>query len=756
MDVIGGALLSALLPLLFFWPLWTPKLADRLLIVKGDFTHQYYPLRAFAARVLASGHLPLWNAQIYGGQPALADPQMAVLYPPNLITALIVGHRFSLYVLEWQVIAHFMLAGLFMFCFVYRRTGRFWAAELAAIAFTFGGYLTSFPVQQVTILETVIWLPLVLLFLDWGLDGNTPGRVAQGAILAGLSLGLAILAGHPQTALYVFYVGAGYALWRWFETQKRSLHAAEGANSARRPWPTLLLLSLFPVVALGSAAVQWLPTAEFIGLSSRQAATYTFASSGLAWHELSVLLLPNFFGGSPLYTGVIALILAGWGLLARHHGRERWFWGILALLALLLALGGNSFLYSLFYLGVPGFAHVRDQERVLAIFAFSVAMLAGMGAQSLLGPLPGWARRRLRLFHRWLGRVWLLALLPAGFLYVLRAQALAGGGGNAGILEAFLDRYAFLLLIVALAWGLLLAIRRQRNSRPVVAALTLVLLFELFTVNWHYNLGTKAAQNIFPPSAATAWLQSHASDGRIASAGKLPAGDNAGLIYAWEDTTGNDPLRLQQTVQFAKNVDTWQRWRLLHVAYVVSRKPLHDDGLTFRFNDDRVAVYALSDPLPFAWLVHDVVTREEGPDTWETLNDPQFDLRHAAVVEPAAASAVTGFGRAESAPGDRVNVVSRENGRVILDVEAGKPAFLVLSQVFYPGWRARLDGTETSLYRANGLLQGLVVPAGKHRVEVAYRPSSFIWGLLITLLTLAGCAVALGWVWLGRRRQEGR
>lgn len=752
MDMIWGALLSALLPLLFFWPLWTPKLADRLSIVKGDFTHQYYPLRAFAARVLASGHLPLWNPHIYGGQPALADPQMAVLYPPNLITALIIGHRFSLYVLEWQVIAHFMLAGLFMFCFVYRRTGKLWAAELATIAFTFGGYLTSFPVQQVTILETIVWLPLVLLFLDWGLDGIAPGRMTQGAILAGLSLGLATLAGHPQTALYVFYVGFAYALWRWFESQN-GLRSAKADSGPRRPWPTLLPLALFPAVALGSAAVQWLPAAEFIGLSSRQAATYTFSSTGLSWHELSVLLLPNFFGGSPLYTGVIALILAAWSLLAAHHRRERWFWGMLALLSLLLALGGNSFLYSLFYLGVPGFAQVRDQERVLALFALAVAMLAGMGAQSLLSPLPGWARRRLRVFHRWLGRVWLLGLLPAGFLYVLRANALAGGGGDAGILEAFLDRYIFLLIVVALAWGLLLAIRRQRNSRLMVAALTLVLLFELFTVNWHYNLGEKATRSVFPPSAATAWLQSHASDGRIASAGKLPAGDNAGLIYAWEDTTGNDPLRLQQIVQFAKNVHTWQRWRLLHVTYVVSRKPLHDEGLDFRFSDDRVAVYALSDPLPFAWLVHDVVAREDGPATWETLNDPQFDLRHAAVVEPPA---IAGFGGTGETPDDRVIVVSRENERVILDVEADRPALLILSQVFYPGWLARLDGAGTVLYRADGLLQGLVVPAGKHRVEVVYRPASFTWGLLITLLTLAGCGVALGWAWLGRRRQQER
>jgi len=732
-DIILGTLLSILLPLLFFWPLWTPNLTDRRSIVIGDFTHQYYPLRAFAARELAAGRLPLWNPHIYGGQPGLADPQMAVLYPPNLIPALLFGNRFSLYLLEWQVILHFMLAALFMFWFVRRRTGHFLAGIVAAIAFTFGGYLTSFPVQQVTILETAVWLPLIFLFIDWGLDGETTNRLVAGSALAGLALGMAILAGHPQTALYLFYAALAFTIWRW---------RARGRGRSRE----LLILPMIPLVALGVAAAQLLPTAEFIARSSRQAASYTFASSGMAWHELTVLLLPNFFGGSPLYLGIATLALVIVALLLRRWGPERWLWAGMALLSLLLALGGNSFLYGLFYLGVPGFSKVRDQERALLLFSFAAAVLAGMGVSALLERLRVGDRGRLRLFHRWWGTILSFGLLPVGYLYVLRARALAGGGGDAGVIEGFLDRSLFLLVVAALVWAILWGIRRRGNRPLLGSLLVLILLFDLFSVNWQYNLSAKSPAQVFPPSSAVAWLQTHADEGRIASAGKLVAGANAGLIYNWEDTTGNDPLRLQRTVQFARKVSVWQRWQLLHVAYVVSHKPLHDENLSFRFNDDRVAIYSLNDPFPRAWLVHDVSVARSEDALWNMLNSPQTDLRKTAVVESAVEGRLDLDIASESGE-DRAEVRERTADRLLIETTSPAASLLVVSQVFYPGWIARLDGQDVTLYRVDGILQGVSVPPGVHQVELLFRPASFRWGLLISVLTLLMTGAILLRIW---------
>ncbi|HXV99494.1 MAG TPA: hypothetical protein VEC93_13810, partial [Anaerolineae bacterium] len=98
-------LLLILLPLLFFWRLLTSKPEDRLGIVEGDFTEQYFPLRAFTAREWVNGRVPLWNPALFGGQPALADPQSGALYPPHVLQALVLGWRgvgFPVWALEQQ------------------------------------------------------------------------------------------------------------------------------------------------------------------------------------------------------------------------------------------------------------------------------------------------------------------------------------------------------------------------------------------------------------------------------------------------------------------------------------------------------------------------------------------------------------------------------------------------------------------------------------------------------------------------------
>jgi hypothetical protein len=198
-----------LLPLLFWWRLWALYPADRMVIPEGDFTSQYYPLQLFAARELAEGRVPAWDPYLNAGQPGLADIQTGFFYPLNLLLNLVLA-LFDLPVtvglLQAQVVLHFSLASVFTYLLVRhlaRRAGarvpvaRF-AGAVAALTFTYAGYLTSFPVQQLTILETAIWLPLVLFFLDRACHHSRP---FPQLILAGVALACALLAGHPQTGL---------------------------------------------------------------------------------------------------------------------------------------------------------------------------------------------------------------------------------------------------------------------------------------------------------------------------------------------------------------------------------------------------------------------------------------------------------------------------------------------------------------------------------------------------------------------------
>src|SRR5438067_504361 len=203
-DLVAVLVLLFLVPM-FFWRLLTPTPADRLVIAQGDFSGQYYNFSAYQARRFDAGTLiPTWNPYNYAGSPFLADPQASAVYPLRWLFLALYGGRWSYGALEAEVIAHFLLTSLLTYLFARRITGRPLGGLVAAIAFTYGGYLNSFPIQQVTILESGTWLPLALLGIHQGTcprarPGLDLGRV-KWLIIAGLAWGMIFLGGHPQVA----------------------------------------------------------------------------------------------------------------------------------------------------------------------------------------------------------------------------------------------------------------------------------------------------------------------------------------------------------------------------------------------------------------------------------------------------------------------------------------------------------------------------------------------------------------------------
>ena len=259
-------------------------------------------------------------------------------------------------------------------------------AIVAAVTFAFGGYLTSYPIQQLAILEVNVWLPLILLLLNVGWERWQERGERRGMVWAGLALGLSVVAGHPQSSVYVFYVSVLY--WA-FETYR-------GRGNL---WSKAGLFCLFLLTGLGVAAVQLVPGLEFMLLSTRAEGTYHEMAHGFPLHDLLHIFLPGVLSQwSPLYVGILPLVL---GCLGVYLVRDRrvLFWAALALGALLLSLGGNTFLYSPFYLLVPGFSLFRGQERAAYVFSFAVAILAAYGASELLGSWTDVVEKRLRALN---------------------------------------------------------------------------------------------------------------------------------------------------------------------------------------------------------------------------------------------------------------------------------------------------------------------------------------------------------------------
>ena len=735
-----------LLPLLFWWQLWAPDPADRAVIPAGDFTEQYYPLQLFAARELAAGRLPAWDPYINAGQPGLADVQTGFWYPPNLAAGLLLallGRPLTPGVLTAQVVLHFALAGLFTYLFVRataRRSGvRPSAARLAgavaAVAFTYGGYLTSFPVQQLTILETAVWLPLVLFFLD---RAAVRPRPLPQLLLAGTALALAFLAGHPQTAMYVVYVTLAYAAFLAWRSRNTQYPISGRQTPGIRYWILdIAYLGLLPLaVGVGLAAVQLGPALGFVARSTRAGLGYEAVSWGFPLAEVTHLLYPGYFGGSPQYVGILTMVLAAATLFVARLRRRTVFWLSVAAVAFLLAFGGHTFLYSVAYLLLPGFGSVRNQERVIYLFGFAASVLAGYGALLLVQPLPRSVRRGVRRFARGLRWVLIASLLLAALFYFgyLQGQQQAVA---VNLFEGLLRHHVLLLLVLGGA-VLLFALRLARPRRRAwAAALALgLMVLNLFTVNWKYNLAPPQPGGPFPQSGLVAVVRGQASVGRISSAGLLPGGASAGIVYELEDITGNTPLQMERFRQFEQGLGSWRRWQLLNVRYVLDVRELDGPGLERVYEESEVKVYRVGDPYPRAWLVHQVVTAGDA-EALVLLDDEAFDPRAVAVLPLEAEAPALGdaAGAAEA-----VQVVEARPGRLVLDVSAAADGLLVVSQPFYPGWQARVDGQRQAVQQADFLLQGVSLKAGSHRVELDYRPSPL--PAIVSLLVMLGCLAA--------------
>jgi uncharacterized membrane protein YgdD (TMEM256/DUF423 family) len=785
-DVVIVVIL-ALLPALFFWRLIAPNPADRMNIPAGDFTEQYYPLRAYAARELSAGRLSLWNPSPYAGQPALADIQSGALYPPQIVEALLLhwlGLGFPVWALELQVIAHFAWAAAGAYLLGQRlarqaakpralvpgigiggtkpppgrtatRNARF-AGVVVSLVFTYSGYLTGFPVQQVTILEVSAWAPWVLLGMEglargwrletrdivpfghWRLAVRRLVPCVRRWVLAGLVLGLSLLPGHPQTSLYVVYIAIAFYFFIVLFPSSDDRRATSTAGYLLGAVGYMLVAIL---LGLAVAAAQLLPTLEFIARSPRAGMNYESVSFGLPLHELVSVIYPGYFGGSPEYVGILPMMLIGLALAVGRPRREIAFWTVVGLLAMLLAFGGNTFLYPLFYLLVPGFDAVRHQERAFLIYALSAAVLSGYGASALASALNRVRRGRLRRFERGLRIIFGAGLALTGLFFY------GWVGSEHPDLFGGVLRHHVLGLVLLAGSLILLALRPSRAlRRPWGMALVAGwIAFNLFSVNWRYNLEQPGATGPFAPTPLTEFLRTQVTpaDGsvplRIASAGLLPGGPGAASVYGLQDITGNTPLHLAAIEAFETQVPEWRRWQLLNVHYVLSERDLDGPGLTRVFPpgdplpEGQVRVYAMGDPFPRAWVVHAVEVIPDEEMAQARLSADEFDLRRAAVVAQQPDTSLRG-----PRDGSSARVTAFASNEIRIEVDAVANGLLVLSEIYYPGWWASVDGAPAPLIQTDGLLRGVPVPEGQHIVRVWYAPASVRVGLVISVLALVG------------------
>jgi uncharacterized membrane protein YfhO len=196
----------------------------------------------------------------------------------------------------------------------------------------------------------------------------------------------------------------------------------------------------------------------------------------------------------------------------------------------------------------------------------------------------------------------------------------------------------------------------------------------------------------------------------------------------------NSPEPALAELEYSANLSYYS---LLGVKYFVM--PATDKaGLPFGrlVYDSEVKIYENALALPRVFVASSVINAPSVFVSQNMVGEPGFDAKNTAVIEKAPPS---WFG-SQKAGITSANITAYNANSVAITASADAPAIVVLSDTYYQGWKAYVDGTPSEIYRVDGLLRGVFIEKGAHVIEFKYLPYSFLAGSAIGAVAVLLCA----------------
>lgn len=746
-------------------------------------------------RSLATGSWPVWNRALGFGEPLWAIPSAQVLYPP---------HWLNLIVQPWTyftaaALFHLVLGGAGVYALLRR-----WNAN--AVGAWCGGaiWCTSGPLLSALTywnhFSAFAWLPWAAVAADAAMQRPTLVRM----LAWGTAMAMPVVAGSPDAAIMAIAIVVAVMAGRPWPSSVPVRRVAACVAGAAIFSIALGAAQWMPAVELARRSVR-------ADLSDRDRASWAVPAPLLA--QVVLPIRPDrwaldrehrdrwFEGREPylasLYLGLSALPLVVLGAVTAPRRRAAAL-AALIVIAGLISLGAHGGLPPLVAAMAAPLRALRYPAKAMVVMALAWALLAGAGVAALqaLPRLPHW---------RWRAVIIPAVLAPAIAFGVSAALTRVH---VPGVLDPGTDRLGMVRLdaiavagssLAALMIALLLVLARRGPSATVLVALVPVLELALL----HRALNPTAPVELLRLRPAIADVIRQSPHGRVYTYDYLIWEDAArrhlgheglllreapvpwagtlalrtylyphilgawGLESAYErDSHGLQPRETHSLARLLREVEgTPAHLRLLQlgsVTHVVALHSstfhdlplLHTTGGPFQ---EAIRVYGVRDPLPRTYVVSKA-RRATGDEALQAMVDPHFDPRREVILAPAAqhASPAPEGGPAvdDSPPGAALSgasrIVDEASDRVVIEADLARAGYVVLSDAYDPGWRVRIDGRPAELLRANVGFRAVAAPAGHHRIEQVYRPSSVLLGSAITLIA-GGLAVAAGWVVLRAR-----
>jgi len=710
-----------------------------------DMTLIEIPSRKLCVKLLREGNFALWTDAHGNGQPFLANPKNAVLYPTTWLY--LVLPFFTAFKFHYSVHVIICWLGLYFLSQSYGLTRR--ASFLGASLFIFSGiYLSSF--EFYNHIAALAWMPWVLFCLN----KNFPLKLKKLICISPL-WALMILAGTPEVIFIALFLAIAQSFFNKGEWKKRILAAC---------------ISL--VLASCITAVQLLPSLEMLAQTDRQEQARTWP---LELVQLVNVAFPHFLGNDrqpghndfwgrhlfdrnyplyySLYLGLGALILATLAL-KKTFQRKRKVLLWTGFLFFLISCGRYSpffFLYRLF----PVIGSIRYPVKFLLGSVFCLSLLAALGYQNIEGR--GEKKQK---------SAFLLILIAAGIsaaYWAFKAKILSGLNllllidkeSSVRDLARSIETGLFLFSLYAI-----LLFFRDKNRLFQRATLIVILALAVLDPAFHNRYVNPTVPIAFFAKPELAKFLGPSKtiyrNDSLPPNLKTESMNNVRFFHYLYQTL-YPYSALGHDVRYVLNRDLYASYSREHNAlmkdiqalpqeaklkileylgcsYAVGDKRIftHRPGIEWKINGKSVWLESIADEKPSVYPVFQTVTAYAMEERIKLFIDPSFDPRRQAVTAKY-------LHLEEENPEEKkasIQVKKEIQGRAWYSVETPADTLVVIPSNYVRGWKARVDGKPVEVFEANVFSKAVLIPRGRHDIEIRYLPGFFLWGAALSLISV--------------------
>jgi hypothetical protein len=794
-------------PLFFFYDL----VHGRLLLTERDLAPYFIPPRFFWVESIKHGSFPLWNHYQFCGQPFFANPQHGMLYPLNSLfflfpfdiafNTIIILHFFLgglftyLFLKDLNVnSAGSLISGLIFMLSGYLLSVHSLLTILLAsiwmplIMMFFRRAINGQGIKN----EIFAAIFITLSFLGGGIE------IVYGNFFVLLIM---VIFSNPPYIPPLLKGGEGRGSVPTYWERIRSLLVVSIL------FLFLSAIQLFPFIELFHHSIRG------SGLSYQEATTWSFAPKDVLLFFLPdaygyFLDMKKYWvsqcwfktlytGGLPFILSLIFFLMPRRRILSSEekdrtepHQDNKMLFLILMIFSIFLSLGHYNPLYPFVFEYVPFFNGIRYPAKFFYLFILILSVTAGLGFQRLFEFSKERGNKRIKNFLTISSLVCALILLVLvlghkEIEHFLKLREIDYPQFN--LLSVNLRNTKRIFFYLAFFFLLIRIGHEVKWKGWAKILLILFLIADLFGNMGYY--GRERTEDYFKKTKSLEIISLDEGNYRVFSTPKTISMDTTilvndltylnvlkeknipsiNLFYHLHDIWGIDVIRVKRTDDLYKvltgapSISTTHLVDLCGVKYITSVTRLDEknkfeliyanlEGLQGKredlLNENTIKLYKNRSPLPRAWLVREFKVMDPQTILWMMLQK-EFRPGQEVFLEEEPHFPIPlpkgGEGRVRG-----VDLLSETNNRLDLETKADRNCLLVLSDTYYPGWKAFVDGKETKIYRGDYAFRAIPLSAGNHQVEFVYDPLSFKLGIGATILGILGC-VGLGWV--GRRKR---